>query len=142
MSRFTGRALAVVLAVLVGCTSSPTPTPRHSPVRPVPSEVLSRLRLRATPTPVPSRAASSSVVPETRAVATARAYLVRRNAWRSGAVVRASLARLTDFGLHDGVAWLVEVSGVVIPSFGGRVQRHVLVVIDATTGERRGDYSF
>jgi hypothetical protein len=135
--------VSVILALLfVACTGATAPT--KSPTtdrssRPVPSSVVSKLRLKATVTPE----GSPGAVSEAAAEATARAWLVQIHAWRPAARVRASLARLTDMGLHDGLARLVYVSGVAMHGMMRPERlRHVLVVIDATTGKRRGQYSY
>jgi len=129
-------AAALVASLVSACTGgSPTPTRSHP--GPVPSEVISTLHLRATPTP-----SASVKVSEAMAVKVARDWLTHIRAWRTTASTRATLARLTDFGLHDEPAWLVYAQGVVFPGTVSGPQQHVLVVVNAETGKRLGDYSY
>jgi hypothetical protein len=81
-------------------------------------------------------------VSEATAVKVARDWLTHVRVWRPNATTRATLARLTDFGLRDEPAWLVYADGVAFCCSRRGPQRHVLVVVNAETGKRLGEYSY
>jgi hypothetical protein len=136
-TRWRHPLLALTVAILAACSGSSSgsgPDRQSRPPGPVAS-VVSSLHLRATPT----SPGSDAKVPRRAAVTSARRWLVRVGAWRSTAHLWTSLVRFTDFGRDDEPAWLVYVTGVIVPWTG---QPHILVVIDAADGTRLGDYVF
>jgi hypothetical protein len=138
-TRFALAFVVVTILLLAACTAGSHPAsgpvaPSGAP-GPIPSAVVSSLELRATPT----AAGPEITIGEGAAVTSARRWLLRAGAWRPTAQVRASLVRFTAFGLDDAPAWLVYAFGVHVPWTG---QPHIIVVIDARTGARLGDYVF
>jgi hypothetical protein len=153
---------AIVLVLLVpACTSQPSEsshgavgshgtsgsrTNSRTPMKmPIPSvSIPSRLQLHVAPAP-------GGVTPDvsvTEAVAAARASHGSRTSGPDVGVTGASLVILTDSSFRDRLVWMVILSGVSFPAMNGppsgppRLEHHILVAVDATTGRWLESYGY